>query len=93
MSQKLIDSYVTAKSWCTSGIHHQEQPIVNAHGDFFADGTLIDVCVVYDIYHKYTSQKIPMTAYDCAGMCQVYKTDKFQVSTLSYPVPQNCTPK
>ena len=39
----------------------------------FADGTLTDVCVVYDIYHRYTSQKIWMTANDCAGMYQVSK--------------------
>ncbi len=33
--QKSIDSYITAKSWHTSGTHHHEWPNVNADGEFF----------------------------------------------------------
>ena len=46
---------------------------------FFVDGTLTDVCMVYDIYHRYTGNKMWMTVNDCAGMCQVY--DIYQTYT------------
>ncbi len=39
--------------------------------EIFADGTLAGVWLVYDVYHRYTSQKIQMTANDRAGMCLV----------------------
>ena len=35
---KSTDSYVTVKSWCTSGIHHHERPNVNADEEFLQMG-------------------------------------------------------
>ncbi len=34
----------------------------------FVDGTSTDVCVGYDIYHRYTSQKMQMTGWYVPGI-------------------------